>query len=382
MTGPDSPLVVHVITALGTGGAERQLQWLAHRSGHRSHVIALYGDGPVADAMRADGTTVEVLGMAGAAKLTALPRLVARLRRLRPAVVHVHLLAAQLWGIPAARLAGIRTVVSSEHSLMDTTIENRPLTARLRRIYRRLESWTAHTVAVSSATRDRLLRWDVPADRITVVDNGIDFDALAFDPGLRRDFRAELGIADDVVLIGGIGRLEPVKRFPQLLRALAPDLGPLRQLVLVGAGPLEESLRSTAAELGLGDVVHVLGARGDVRSVLSGLDLLISPSRDETFGMAVVEGVGAGLPVVRAQCPALDELGEDVPGVITLPTDADEKDEAAAILAGSRALAPTDVAPGARRPVPDGLRRRYGIAGVTARIDGLYDTLLAGAARR
>jgi glycosyltransferase involved in cell wall biosynthesis len=368
--------VVHVITSLGTGGAERQLQWLAHRSNYRSTTIALYDAGPVADAMRADGSDVEILGMGGIlARLTTPFRLARRIRRLAPDVVHVHLLSAQLWGIPAARLAGVRLVVSSEHSLMDTSLENRPLDWRLRRVYRLLERMSRHTVAVSDATMRRLRRWGVRADRITVIDNGIDFDSVAVDDAGRRALRDELGLPASATLVGAVGRLEEVKRFPQLLRALAETLGPERHLAVAGRGPLHDALLAEAERLGVAPSVHLLGARTDMRAVYSAFDVLVSPSRDETFGMAVVEALGNGLPVAVAQCPAIDELDEPLPQVFRLlATDPDA--EAAAIREAVAAALATG-----RSDRPAALERRYGIDATVRRIDGLYDDLRSAARR-
>ncbi len=159
----------------------------------------------------------------------------------------MHLLAAQLWGIPAARLAGVPVVVSSEHSLMDDTIEGRPLSRRLRLVYRVLERLATRTVAVSTTTADRLVRWGVDRHRITVSDNGIDFARLRFDEDGRRRVRTELGLVDGAHVIGAVGRLDPVKRMDVVLRASAPRLARGAHLVVAGAGPLLPGLESLAA---------------------------------------------------------------------------------------------------------------------------------------
>ncbi len=371
--------VVHVITTLTTGGAERQVESIVAHSRHRQHVIALYGGGAVADSLRASGHSVEVLDLVKSRRLIALPLLARRLRQLRPDAVQVHLLSGQLWGLPASRLAGVPVVLSTEHSLMDDSIENRPLSPALRRLYLSLNRLATRTVAVSTLTAARLIRWGVPADRITVVDNGIDFDALAFDDVERARVRAELGIADGTEIVGAVGRLEPVKRFPQLLDAVAPTLERgRRELVLVGAGPLVKSLRAHAVELGVADCVHLTGPRSDVPSVLSAFDVLVSPSRDETFGMAVVEAIGAGLPVVYAQCPAIDELPGAVPGAQRIDSGNDASEASSIRIGLERALL---AAGGARLEVPEHVRSAYDIASTTARLDQLVSSSRSGTSR-
>ncbi len=367
--------VVHVITALDIGGAERQLQWITAASVHSSSTIALYAGGPVADAMTAAGADVDIVELGRRGKLRGFVRLVRMLRRVRPEVVHVHLLAAQLWGIPAARLAGVRTVISSEHSLMDTNIENRPLTPLLRRVYLTLERMSTHTIAVSDRTRRRLISSGVAGRRITVVDNGIDFESLHFSVDERTRVRAEWGVPDAAQVVGAVGRLEAVKRLPELLTALAPTLSPSRYLVIAGDGPQQAELAELAAQLGVTDQIRLLGPRRDMRAVLSGFDALISPSLNETFGMAVVEALACGLPVAYAQCPALEELDPRPAWAIPIDTTLEQAApiEAEAIRRGvDQALGAAGRGPGGRFPVPAALTERYGVGRAAAAIDELY----------
>jgi glycosyltransferase involved in cell wall biosynthesis len=362
------PRVLHVITALGTGGAERQLADVVGQATFPTRTVALYDGGIVGDAMVAAGHEVEVIGTGRAGRPGALAGLVRAIRRHRPDIVHVHLLAAQLWGIPAARLAGVPVVISSEHSLMDTSIENRRLTPQLRATYLGLERMTTHTVAVSETTRTRLVRWGVPADRITVVENGIDFDRLRYSAADRERIRVELGVAPAATLVGAVGRLEAVKRPLPLLEALAPTLRPgERELVLVGDGPQRAEIYRRAQTLDVLSAVHLTGPRPDVPALLSAMDVLVSASRDETFGMAVIEGLGAGLPVVHAQCPALDELGAPCTGAFPLAADRPEPD---AIEAGVRAA--LAAAAGGRLTPDPALADRYGIKRAAAELEDLY----------
>ncbi|MFH8799462.1 glycosyltransferase [Streptomyces sp. NPDC017936] len=307
---------LHVITGLGVGGAEQQLRLLLRHLPVDCDVVTLTNPGAVADGLARDGVRVVHLGMAGNRDLTALPRLVRVVRSGRYDLVHTHLYRACLYGRLAARLAGVRAIVATEHSLGDSQLEGRRLTAGVRALYLAGERLGRATVAVSSAVAGRLRRWGVPASRIEVVPNGIDLARFRFDPAVRRRTRRRLGLPDDAHVIGGIGRLHPGKRFDVLIRALA-SLPADHRLLLVGGGPQEAALRRVAHESGVAGRVLFTGECAyapdggpgpDLPSLTCAMDVLASPSPEEAFGLAVLEALASGLPVVYASCPAVEDL--------------------------------------------------------------------------
>ncbi|MFF6874034.1 glycosyltransferase [Streptomyces sp. NPDC012474] len=307
---------LHVITGLGVGGAEQQLRLLLRHLPLDCDVVTLTNPGAVAAGLAADGVRVLDLGMAGNRDLAALPRLVRVIRSGGYQLVHTHLYRACLYGRLAARLAGVRAVVATEHSLGDSQMEGRPLNAGVRALYLAGERLGRTTVAVSPTVAERLRRWGVPGPRIEVVPNGIDVARFRFDAARRHDTRRRLGLPDDAYVIGAVGRLAPGKRFGVLVRALAQLPGDHR-LLLVGGGPEEDVLRRTARAAGVADRVLFTGERPcvpdgtpgpDLPSLTSAMDVLASPSPEEAFGLAIVEALASGLPVLYASCPALEDL--------------------------------------------------------------------------
>ncbi|MFI9339938.1 glycosyltransferase [Streptomyces sp. NPDC052773] len=307
---------LHVITGLGVGGAEQQLRLLLRHLPVDCDVVTLTNPGAVAEGLSADGVRVVHLGMAGNRDLTAVPRLARLIRSGRYDLVHTHLYRACVYGRVAARLAGVRAVVATEHSLGGSQMEGRALTAGVRALYLASERLGRATVAVSPTVADRLTRWGVPAPRIEIVPNGIDVARFRFDPVARERTRRRLGLPDDVYVVGGIGRLTAGKRFDVLIGALA-RLPRDYRLLLVGDGPQENVLRRTAQRAGVTDRVMFTGERPylpdgtsgpDLPSLTSAMDVLVSPSPEEAFGLAVVEGMAAGLPVLYASCPAVEDL--------------------------------------------------------------------------
>ncbi|MFE7902801.1 glycosyltransferase [Streptomyces sp. NPDC057424] len=307
---------LHIITGLGVGGAEQQLRLLLRHLPLDCDVVTLTNPGTVAAGLAADGVRVLDLGMAGNRDLSALPRLVRVIRSGGYQLVHTHLYRACLYGRLAARLAGVRAVVATEHSLGDSQMEGRPLNAGVRALYLAGERLGRTTVAVSPTVAERLRRWGVPGPRIEVVPNGVDVARFRFDAARRHDTRRRLGLPDDAYVIGAVGRLTPGKRFGVLVRALAHLPGD-HWLLLVGGGPEEDVLRRTARAAGVADRVLFTGERPcvpdgtpgpDLPSLTCAMDVLASPSPEEAFGLAIVEALASGLPVLYASCPALEDL--------------------------------------------------------------------------
>ena len=240
---------LHVITGLGVGGAEQQLRLLLRHLPAQCDVVTLTNPGSVAAGLAADGVRVAHLGMSGNRDVDALPRLTRLIRAGRYDLVHTHLYRACLYGRIAARLAGVRTVVATEHSIGTSRLEGRPLTSGVRALYLAGERLGRATVAVSPTVAQRLRHWGVPGPRIRVIPNGVDAPRFRFDEGRRSQARAFHGLPADAYVVGGVGRLTPGKRFDVLVRALHQLPGDVR-LLLVGAGPEEAALRRTAQRLG------------------------------------------------------------------------------------------------------------------------------------
>ncbi|MET9432694.1 glycosyltransferase [Streptomyces sp. NPDC006551] len=369
--------VLHIITGLGIGGAEQQLRLMLRHLPVRSEVVTLTNPGPVARGIEADGVPVTHLGMTGNRDLGALPRLVRIIRDGRYDLVHTHLYRACVYGRIAARLAGVRTVVATEHSLGDTQIEGRPLSAGTRALYRATERLGTATVAVSPSVARRLEGWGVAPSRIHVVPNGIESARFGYTEDARRLTRKLLDLPEDAFVVGGVGRLAPGKRFDRLVRAVASV--PEARLLLVGDGEERERLLATAHASGAADRVLLAGAcedpppaggeRPDLPSLLAAMDVFVSTSPDESFGLAAVEALAAGLPVLYVACPAIDDLPPDAaPGARRIGPSVPE-------LAG--ALRGIRDARLARLPRP-AAAHRYDIAHSALQLMSLYEQAVHG----
>jgi glycosyltransferase involved in cell wall biosynthesis len=356
--------VLHMITGLGVGGAELQLRSILQHTRHESDVVTLYNPGPVADMIRADGGRVRDLGMTSNTQLGALLRLRRLIRDGHYDVVHTHLYRSQIYGRPAAWLAGTPVILSTEHSIGETHLERRRMTAGVRALYLATEFCSDMTVAVSATVRARLVSWGVRPGRVTVIPNGVDLSRVAFDESARDRVRAEFGIGHDSYVIGVLGRLDPNKQFDLVIEAAAALLGGGAQLLIVGHGAEREHLEQVAREHGVAGQVIFAGERHDVAAMLSAMDLFVASSRQETFGLSVLEALVNGAPVLYTTCPALDGL--DAGRATPVPSTA----------AGIRAAMAAELAAGPRPRLPEpAVEKEYSIEAVTARIDDLYERL-------
>ncbi|MGH3670867.1 MAG: glycosyltransferase, partial [Pseudonocardiaceae bacterium] len=257
-------------------------------------------------------------------------------------------------------------VVTTEHSIGETHLERRRMTLGVRALYLGTDLCSNATIAVSVAVAQRLAKWGVPARKIKIIPNGLDFTRVAFDAGAREAIREEFALPRDAYVIGVLGRLDPIKRFDLVIRAAAPLLDEAHRLLIVGDGKIRPELEAEAARQGVADLVTFAGERHDVAAMLSSLDLFIASSEQETFGLSVLEALANGIPALYTTCPAMEgihtERARQVPGEVE----------------GMRREIATELAGGRRdREGVPAIRERYGIEAVTGRIDDLYEQLLS-----
>ncbi len=240
----------------------------------------------------------------------------------------------------AARAAGVRRVVSSIY-----LHETEPRPAAFKRYlgglvegvglwwYRRREKlrWCfAANDAVLFATRDHLERFardfELPPRRWRVVPHlGVDVERFKPDPAARRRLRAEWGLGQRELCLLFVGRLSIEKGVDVLLRALASidrlDERGIR-LVIAGDGPQRQRLEEMTDELHLRERTRFLGRIDDVPGAQSAADIVAMPSRDECFGLALVEAMAVENPVVATRVGGMREILTD--GVDGLAVDSED----------------------------------------------------------
>ncbi|MEO5838822.1 MAG: sugar transferase [Acidimicrobiales bacterium] len=249
------------------------------------------------------------------------------LRRERPDVLHTHNPKPGIYGRIVGRLAGVPVVVNTVHGLYASADDRR--TKRL--VVYGLEALAArfsHAELVQSPEDVELLRRYhlTPRRKLTSLGNGVDlirFDRNRIPLGTRESVRAELGVDDDDIVIGIVGRLVAEKGYPELFEAVRA-LGP--QCVLVVAGPDDpekaDALDRTLVDDARAAGVRFLGMRRDVERLYAAMDVFALPSHREGFPRAAMEAAAMGLPIVATDirgCRQVVRHGDN--GLLIPPRD-------------------------------------------------------------
>ncbi|MDH5224763.1 MAG: glycosyltransferase [Actinomycetota bacterium] len=306
MQRPKRVDVLFVSTELAVGGAEHQVEELAVRLASRGWAVAIVSlktPRRAPDRLEAAGIWTEHLGLDRAMRLPSafvgLRRLVGRLR---PGVVHSHMIHANL----LARLARIwsgskRPLISTSHS------DGEEGKARLvaMRLTDRLSTVTTH---VSRTVLDRYVDAGVVSrERAMWVPNGVDLDRFRRSEPARNRVREELGLDADTFTWLAVGTLRALKRHDLLLRAFE-GLGGEPCLVVAGDGDERPRLEALVAASPAGGRISLLGLRDDPEALMSAADGSVLCSDSEALPLVLAEAAGCELPVVATDVGGCREM--------------------------------------------------------------------------
>lgn len=299
--------VLHVITALGVGGAERMLlKLLGARalSGYEQWVVSMLPGGAMAGPMRAAGAHVHELDFLGGVPLLGGALGVARhARQCQPDIVQGWLYHGNL-GAALARAALHRRVPlvwGIRQSL--ATLEGENLFAKAGIALNRIGSGHPDRLLFNSQTSLAQHRdFGFTMGHADYLPNGFETDAFAPDAAARAQLRATWGVDEGTVVFGLLARYHPAKGHAMFLHAArrVREARPASRFVLAGTGVEtgNEALMRVVHEAGMGDHVQLLGERNDVAGVLPALDVYVSSSTGEAFSNSLGEAMSCALPCV------------------------------------------------------------------------------------
>jgi glycosyltransferase involved in cell wall biosynthesis len=315
--------VLNVIGALGLGGAERLLVTM-HRHLDRTRfepaVACLFGPNPLAEDLRLLAVPVYELALSGPFDLlSGILRLRRLVREERFEVVHTHLYYANVAGRFAAW--GRAPVVTTLHNPDYTYEDPGTLLFRGKKLLDLLTGrWINKALLAVSDDVRRDFERQLGFSGIQVIPNYIDLEAFqqSLDRFDRQTLRKEARLGKDEVVVLNVGRLHPQKGQDVLIDAFARARRQVPQLVLVlvGEGRFREGLEEKARAAGLAAAVQLRGALRDVTPYYKMADIFVFPSRYEAFGIALLEAMAAGLPVVASKTGGIPELVTEEAGLL------------------------------------------------------------------
>lgn len=302
--------ILTACTSRAWGGMEMSLVQTSCRLRARGHrVVPLCAPGtPIEEQLRAEGFAPETADLWGKAH----PRQAWRLSRLVSSrgidLVHCDWSRDLFTLVPA--LLPHRRVPLVLHKHVGV------LAAKRLWVHYGLYARVDRVVAISEVIhRNFLAMHPIEARKVVTIHNGVDPGRFRPDPAARARLRAELGYADEDLVVGIVGRVTPSKghrEFLDMAARLAPTHPRARFLVVGEATRGEEgegrAIVDGIAAGGLGGVVQVTGFRSDVPDLLAAMDIFAFPSHNEAFGLALIEAMATGLPTVSSDCDGVPDI--------------------------------------------------------------------------
>jgi len=246
----------------------------------------------------------------------ALFAIIALIRRERPTLLHTHTTKAGILG----RIAGRMTRTKIIHTPHGHLFYGYFGTGK-ERLYVFLEQLAARfcerIITISEDERGEYLRKGIgDENKVVTIHNGIDMKKF---PGNGKKIRAELGIAQQVPVVGFVGRMDEIKgpdRFAEAakkIKAASPQI----HFIMVGDGPMRKELIKMTEDI---SGFHFLGYREDIPDVIAALDLLLIPSLNDGFNLAAAEAMASAKPIIATAVGGLPEVVGDG-GILVKPED-------------------------------------------------------------
>ena len=312
--------ILQISSASSFGGGERYVADLTNALVARGHevYVALRPVSQLPRHLELTPDRILTLRLRNALDVQSAHELDRFVRRQRIDVVHAHMARDYPLASYATRRNRQTKFIATRHVLF-----------KLNRLHRHTLARAVRVIAVSNAVARELRSSRIVAEeQIAVVPNGIDVDRFnhareGFD---RAEFLRRIGLPPDCSLVGSIGELRTLKRHDDFIRAaaLVAERFPDAQFVLAGvdtsaSGEVREQLKNLVAELGLNGRFHFLGWVDEAEKLLCAMDVFVSASETESFGLAIVEAMAAGAAVVATATEGAQEVIDDQKTGVLVP---------------------------------------------------------------
>jgi glycosyltransferase involved in cell wall biosynthesis len=296
--------ILQISSASSFGGGERYLADLTNALVDRGHelYVAVRPHSPIPRHLQLSANRIFTLPLRNALDVRSAHELERFVRRNGIEIVHAHMARDYSLASYAARRNSKTKFIATRHVLF-----------QLNRLHRHTLARATRVIAVSNAVAHELRASDVVNEKqIAVIPNGIDVERFSrarasFD---RVQFLRSMGFPVDCLLVGSIGELRTLKRHDDFIRAAAIVAArfPETRFVLAGIGEVQKQLEALVNELGLSERFYFLGWLDDAEKLLCAMDVFVSASETESFGLAIVEAMAAGTAVVATATEGAREV--------------------------------------------------------------------------
>jgi len=301
--------IAHIVFSLNVGGLEKLVVELAKRidkDKFSTSVWCLTGEGTLSKELSAIGIKVFYFNKKGGVDIRLPFRIARALKKEKIGIVHTHDSSANLYGSVAAKIAGTKVIVNTEHGGIYFETRRKRLANRILCLLNDRE------ICVSNNVKDDLRRMGLYNKKLVVIHNGIDFDRFNVSigkSGIRKDF----GLNSSDFIITTAGRLSGEKNQRLILDAARPVLEkiPEARFIIAGDGPLRNELQEYAGKLKIADKVVFLGERSDIPRILKMSDCFALSSNYESFGLTILEAMASGIPVIATDVGGVKEIVRD-----------------------------------------------------------------------
>lgn len=313
------PLIVHVVYRFSTGGLENGVANLINRlpqSRWRHTVVALSEvSAEFCERVERDDVCYVAMNKGPGHGFRLYPALWDLFRRVRPAIVHTRNMAALEACIPAL-LSGVPVRIHGEHGWDTSDLDGS--SSRYRLIRRLYGPSVSRYVTLSQHLHHYLLhKVGIAGTRIVHIYNGVDGERFFPSLGGRSPVEGCPFRADNLWLVGTVGRLQSVKSQADLARAFVRSVQrsayarERMRLIVVGDGPLREEVEAVLREGHVRDLAWLPGERHDIPQIMRGLNCFVLPSLAEGISNTILEAMASGLPVIATGVGGNAELVED-----------------------------------------------------------------------
>ncbi|UKV13801.1 glycosyltransferase [Thalassospiraceae bacterium SW-3-3] len=299
-------LIIIFARKLDQGGAERQIVTLAkglRNDGQNVHVVLFYSGGKFDNELVSSGVPLHHIGKRGRWDIFGfLFRMTKTFRKLRPTIIYSFLDIPNILSVLLYPISGrpklIWSIRAAEMEMHHYDWLNR-FVSKLETI---LSGAPHKTIANSQAGKDWAIKRGFPAQKIAVIENGIDTRRFKFEAIGRDHVRQLWNIGKNEIVLGLVARLDAMKDIPNFLKAcsLLDKRHDGLRFVCIGSGPsaYQSRLASYASELGIAERLIWAGSQSDMPATLSALDLVVSSSLGEGFSNAIAEAMACERPCV------------------------------------------------------------------------------------